>query len=75
MDAQNLSEYILRGTLAFLLFYFGSQQILNLEVWTSYVDFNPTSLDDVYLVLLNGSFEIFAGILILFGVFLNQFVF
>ena len=62
---------ILRIGLALVFLWFGSQQIFNADMWTSFIPswmiaigFNPT-----FLVHFNGAFEIVFGLCLLAGYF------
>ena len=69
---QNISEIILRFSLAFLLLYFGFSQIISPESWVVNIELPlPDSINLVYVVLFNGAVEIFFGILIAGGVWLK----
>jgi uncharacterized membrane protein YphA (DoxX/SURF4 family) len=63
---------VLRVGLAFVFLWFGYSQVTGPEAWVGLIpDFitNATGLSARTFVLLNGGFEIVAGILILFGIF------
>jgi len=66
------SPLVLRVGLAFVFLWFGYTQVTGPEAWVGLIpDFiiNATGLSARMFVLLNGGFEIVAGILILFGIF------
>lgn len=61
---------LLRLALAFVFLWFGFSQLSNAALWTAFVPEWATKIMSAgTLVLLNGVFEIAAGILIAFNVF------
>lgn len=61
----------LRIGLALVVLWFGSQQLLHAEVWTSFLPDWTSSipLSAVAFIHLNGVFEVISGILLMLGVF------
>ncbi len=73
-NKQYIGVVVLRLTLAFVFLWFGFSQISNAAMWTSFVPEWATHIMDAgTLVLLNGTLEIVAGIMLGFGI-LSQYV-
>lgn len=74
MTSQKIGLTLIRLALAFVFLWFGFSQILDVTTWTSFVpEFMTKFLDSGLLVLLNGTFEIFAGLLLAFNVWVKPF--
>lgn len=66
---QNIGIVLLRLSLAFVFLWFGFSQLSDAAMWTAYVPTWASNIMDAgVLVLLNGTFEILAGILLAFGI-------
>lgn len=69
MTSQKIGLTTLRLSLAFVFLWFGFSQISDVTTWTSFVpEFMTRFVDAGLLVILNGSFEVVAGLLIAFNV-------
>lgn len=67
---QSFGITLLRLSLAFVFLWFGFSQISNAALWTSFVPNWAIAIAPAgTLVLLNGLFEILAGVLLAFGIF------
>ena len=69
---QKYSQLVLRVGLAFVFLWFGYSQVTGPDDWVRLIpEFitNMTGLSAKTFVLINGGFEIIAGILILLGIF------
>lgn len=72
MKIKNIGLHILRLSLSFVFLWFGFSQLSDVTTWTAYVPAFATAFTDAgTLVLLNGTFEIFAGIFLAFGLFVR----
>lgn len=66
----NLSKYspvVLRVAMSLVFLWFGSQQLMHAEKWTSFVPAFVTLLPAVKLVILNGWLEVVLGVFLLVG--------
>lgn len=62
---------VLRVGLAILVLWFGAEQLTNASAWTAWVPewTSAIGLSPEQIVYANGTFEVVAGILLLFGFF------
>lgn len=73
MNSQKIGLYILRLGLAFIFLWFGFSQISDVTTWVSFVPtFLGNFINPAFLVLVNGIFEIVAGICLSFNIFVKQ---
>lgn len=64
------SANVLRVGISLVMLWFGSQQLLHPEVWTTFLPGWTSSLpvSAITFIYMNGVFEILAGILLIFNV-------
>lgn len=63
---------VLRVGLSLVILWFGANQLINPDAWTTWVPAWATVFVDAKtIVYLNGGFEVVAGLLLLFGLFVS----